>query len=504
MALVGCDYCYQSINDAYLKRTGLERRSIEGHPVAEVLGQAVFDEIIKSQLDRCFAGEQITYAEWFDFADEGRRYMSVTYSPCRDTQSAIIGAVVIAHDITERRQAEEAQRENEEKFRLFTDNAAEILYVFNLESGHLDFVSPAIERMTGYTVEEAMTHSLDRVMTPESYAYIGPKQIERSQLFLSGASGPHVYSDELVHQRKDGSTYLSELVVRYMTNKQGQPIIVGVLNDITERKQAEQEIRRLNATLEQQVQERTTQLAAAVADLERAAKVKDEFMAAVSHELRTPLTGVLTMTEVLEMQSNGPLNERQARYVQSIHQSGERLLALVNSILRYTSLAAGNVKLQQESCVLAELCAIAVRAVRGRAEQKGQTVEFSGEPARLAIVSDAQGIIQVLQQLLDNAVKFTPAGGQIGLEVRGDAGGESVHLVMWDTGIGIAPEQQATIFRPFVQGDSSLARHYEGVGLGLAYVQRMVDLLGGTITLESALGKGSRFTITLPSGKVRG
>lgn len=113
-------------------------------------------------------------------------------------------------------------------------------------------------------------------------------------------------------------------------------------------------------------------------------------------------------------------------------------------------------------------------------------------------MSDADVIEQVLRQLLDNAVKFTPPGGQIGLEASASDGGAAVRLTVWDTGIGIAPEQQEQIFQPFVQGDSSLTRQHQGVGLGLALVRRSVELLGGAITLESELGQGSRFTVTLP------
>jgi len=299
--------------------------------------------------------------------------------------------------------------------------------------------------------------------------------------------------------RPAGAPLWTRIEIIVKPNAEGRPPSYwAMVTDISEGKQAEQEIQRLNNTLEQQVKERTIELAAAVADLKRAAKMKDEFLAAVSHELRTPLTGVLSMAEVLGIQSSGPLNERQARYVQSIYQSGQRLLAMINGILRYTSLLGSGVTLQQEPCVLAELCAISVRAVRERADQKEQSLVVCVEPADLAISSNAQGIIQLLQQLLDNAVKFTPEGGRIGVEVHNDAAQNTVNLAVWDTGIGIAPEQQETIFQPFVQGDGSLARRFEGVGLGLAYVGRMVELLGGTIRMESALGEGSRFVVTLP------
>ncbi|MBK8049503.1 MAG: hypothetical protein IPK16_21730 [Anaerolineales bacterium] len=136
--------------------------------------------------------------------------------------------------------------------------------------------------------------------------------------------------------------------------------------------------------------------------------------------------------------------------------------------MRYTSLMANNVTIQQERCILAELCAVGVHTVHEQATQKGQTLTFSVEPAGLEIISDPEGIIQIVQQLLDNAVKFTPEDGQIGLEVRKNGDDKTVRLVVWDTGIGLPTEQQRA-FQPFVQGDGSLARKYGGVGLGLAY-----------------------------------
>jgi signal transduction histidine kinase len=206
----------------------------------------------------------------------------------------------------------------------------------------------------------------------------------------------------------------------------------------------------------------------------------------------------LAMAEALEMQFSGQLNDKQMQYAQAIRENGNRLMAMINSILYYTGLMAGKIKLQREPCMLAELCAIAVHAVRDHATRKRQTVAFSVEPAGLAIMSDAAGIIQTIQRLLNNAIKFTPVDGRIGLEVRKDGNEDIVRMVVWDTGVGIAPEQYETIFQPFVQGDGSLTRQFEGVGLGLAYVRRMVELLGGTIIVESALGEGSRFTVTLP------
>jgi signal transduction histidine kinase len=270
--------------------------------------------------------------------------------------------------------------------------------------------------------------------------------------------------------------------------------------DITEHRTLERLLQETNVELERQVAARTIELTVALEELRRADQLKDEFMAAVSHELRTPLTGVLGIAEALQEQYAGPLNERQLHYVHSIQESGAHLLSLVNSILHYTALMGGNVTARQEPCNLDELSAIAVRAVRPNAEKKGLTVELSVVPPDLSILSDGNGIIQVLKELLENAVKFTPDDGRVGLEIRDEDLNEGVRLTVWDTGIGIAPEQQATIFQPFLQGDARLARTYEGLGLGLAYARRMVELLGGSIKVESELGTGSRFIVTLPCG----
>ena len=226
-------------------------------------------------------------------------------------------------------------------------------------------------------------------------------------------------------------------------------------------------------------------------------------MAAVSHELRTPLTAILTMAELLEGQMRGPLTPDQARYVAAIYSGGQRLLAVVNNIMLYTQLMAGVTPIEPVHCSMVDLCGQSVNAAQEAAVAKQQIITQRVVPPDLKIVTDADAVINILRMLLDNAVKFTPPGGRIDVSVARlpmDSGSESaqVALVVADTGVGMSPAEMEDIFSAFMQSDLTLARRFEGLGLGLAYVREMTARLGGTVAVESEVGRGSRFTVTLP------
>ena len=266
-----------------------------------------------------------------------------------------------------------------------------------------------------------------------------------------------------------------------------------------------------NITALKQAQESRDRLAAANQALEQASHLKDEFLANVSHELRTPLTGVLAMTEALQSQFCGSLNERQQYLLQRIETSGHHLLNIINDMLDLSRLDAGKLHLSQAEIELDAFCRSCVQSVAGAAAVKQQAIHLCLEPETLTVAADPRRLRQILTNLLDNAVKFTPEGGSLGLHVSapeagapasggfpfGAVGGE-VRFVVWDTGIGIAPEDGGKLFQPFTQLDGSLARRHAGTGLGLVLVKRMVELHGGQVSVESAPGKGSRFVVRLP------
>jgi PAS domain S-box-containing protein len=252
------------------------------------------------------------------------------------------------------------------------------------------------------------------------------------------------------------------------------------------------------ALLARRVEERTAELNIANAGLRQAARAKDEFLAGMSHELRTPLTAILGMSEVLQEQFFGPLNEKQVWYVHTIEESGRHLLALINDILDLSKVEAGKVELQISRVVVESVCQASLQFIKEAAHRKQVKVSFSLDNKVSTMQADERRLKQLLVNLLSNAVKFTSEGGDVGLEVLGDAERQMVHFIVWDTGIGITRENIGRLFQPFVQLDSSLSRQYSGTGLGLSLVKRLAELHGGSVSVESKVGKGSRFTVSLP------
>ena len=230
--------------------------------------------------------------------------------------------------------------------------------------------------------------------------------------------------------------------------------------------------------------------------LEAANRHKSEFLASMSHELRTPLNAIIGFSEVLLDRLFGDLNAKQEEYLQDVIDSGRHLLSLINDILDLSKVEAGRMELEVERFALPEILENGLTMVRERAGRHGLTLSLDIDPALDVIEADERKVKQVVFNLLSNAVKFTPDGGQVGIRAGMDDTG--VWIMVWDTGIGIAPEHQGRIFEEFQQVPGGYTAQREGTGLGLALAKKFVELHGGQLWVESAAGQGSRFTFTLP------
>ena len=221
----------------------------------------------------------------------------------------------------------------------------------------------------------------------------------------------------------------------------------------------------------------------------------------MSHELRTPLNAIIGFSELLEDKTFGELNERQQRYVTNVLTSGRHLLQLVNDILDLAKIEAGRLVLEPDPINLGALLQDMQRGMEPLAAAKQQTMTVELEENLPALTADSGKVKQILYNLLSNAIKFTKEGGRIGIRatsVCADDGQPQIQVVVWDTGIGIAPEDLHRIFLEFEQVDSSYARQQQGTGLGLALTRRLVEAHGGQIRVESIVGQGSTFTFVLP------
>ena len=229
-------------------------------------------------------------------------------------------------------------------------------------------------------------------------------------------------------------------------------------------------------------------------ELEAASRHKSEFLATMSHELRTPLNAIIGFSQVLKQQMYGPLNERQTDYVDDVLSSGQHLLNLINDILDLAKVEAGRMELQPSTFELPELLENAASMVRERATRQGIGLIVATDDSVGGMEGDERKVKQILFNLLSNAVKFTPNGGKVTLATR--ATEEQVVIAVHDTGIGIGADDLDKIFEEFYQVGAS--RTQEGTGLGLALTRRLVELHGGQLTVESELGVGSTFTVTIP------
>jgi len=381
---------------------------------------------------------------------------------------------------------------------LIEDNPgdARLLQILISEESNIQFKLIQVDRLsTGleFLVKEAVDVVLLDLYLPDSQ---GADTLAR--LRVQAPAVPVVVLTGLEDERL-GVTLVQAGAQDYLVKGQLTSfLLVRSMRYAIERKRTEEKILQLNAQLERRVEERTADLSRANAELAKVARAKDEFLASMSHELRTPLNAILGLAEALQEQTRGSLNEHQLKSLRLIEESGHHLLSLINDILDLSKIEAGKLDLQFDLIAVETICQASLQFIREAAVKKSISVSFNTNNMQAVLQADTRRLKQILVNLLSNAVKFTPEGGQVGLEVTAEPEQEVIHFTVWDTGIGIPVEELARLFQPFVQLDSSLSRQHEGTGLGLALVSRLTEMHGGSLSVSSEVGRGSRFTVSLP------
>jgi len=389
-----------------------------------------------------------------------------------------------------RQQTEDILHESEEKYRSLIESLDNVVATVDQEGSFL-YMNQVAANQLGQPVEALVGKTMHDLFPP----VVADSQLEHIQQAIREDT---VQTYEAL-SNIGGEPRWFRTVIQPIHDANGK-VTHALINstDIHELKTLYQELQELNHTLEERVQERTAEIMQVNAELEHAMRIKDEFLASMSHELRTPLNGILGFSESLEMNVYGSLNEKQTKVIKLIGESGQHLLELINDILDLAKVETGNLELDLSYVSVADVCLASLQLTKGMSGKRHQIVQYTPLVEPILLYGDARRLKQVLVNLLSNAIKFTPEKGELGLEVHANPQDQQIQFVVWDKGIGIKPEYLSRLFKPFTQIDNRLAREYEGTGLGLSLVQKLVELHDGSVEVASVFGEGSRFTVTLP------
>ncbi len=379
-------------------------------------------------------------------------------------------------DVTELRASEETARRERKRTEALLEGTPDAMFIVD-RKGHIRYLNRQAEAVFGYRREELIDRPIEMLIPARFHAHhkdLRGDYAGRPAAREMGA-GRDLYAVD-----KQGREFPVEISLNPIP---GEEFVAAALRDATERKKAEAALR------------------AATAAAEEATKAKSSFLATMSHEIRTPMNGVMSMAEMLEQTDLSPDQREMAKVIRG---SADALMTILNDILDFSKIEAGRIEFEHLPVDLGDVVEEAAELVAARADERGLDLVVEIDPQLPArIVADPTRVRQIVLNYLSNAIKFTESGSVVAsvrleAEAMGDQA-ERVLIEVRDTGIGMTPEQTAKMFRAFTQADSSTSRKFGGTGLGLSISQRLAELMGGTVGVESAPGRGSVFWLRLPA-----
>ncbi len=465
--------CLLEANPAALKITGLGR---------DIIGRKLEELVPLSPVMRQMPVMSSGYVELALMLSGEERFYDLETTTLRDARGRQIGWLAILHDVTEKKRAERALQERESMYRLLADNMVDVIWISDLDL-RLTYVTPSVERLLGFSVAEMMANTMEEVLTPESFKKVNDTfSEEMAREKLPGRDLKRSRTLELQMFHKNGSIIPVEvnyLAIRSPDNEIKS--ILAVSRDISSRKRAEEA---LTAAFEKEKELRL--------NLEEEARKRLEFSRALVHELKTPLTPMVVTSELLLSELKV---EPWARMARNIYQGADKLSQRIDELLDLAKGELGLLRLRIELVSFLTLLNDVVCEMIPVAAKKKQSLTAELPSSLPDIRIDKERIKQVLQNLLNNASKFTEEGGKITLRAREENG--SIVVEVEDNGIGMTEAQQARLFQPYHRQDEDRPR-MSGLGLGLALSKNLVELHDGRIWGQSTKGKGSVFGFSVP------
>jgi two-component system CheB/CheR fusion protein len=484
--VISSDWRVQSTNESFFRMFHVGREETEGKLLSELCEGHWNIPSLLAALGSVLK-EGVAFHDFElerEFPRIGYKDMVLHATATRFTGAGTNTALLTIEDATARKQAAEALRETEEKYRHLLENANDGILILTQDQT-IGFANPRIDAMFGYGSGELINQKYE-VLIPEEY-----REAQRSQhtAFLRDPAGRDVVRGaDLYGRRKDGRIFPVEISLSPMRTD-SSTMTTAIIRDISERKKLEAErqdllLRETNARRE----------------AERASQSKDEFLATLSHELRTPLTTILSWAQVLRLGKIDAQKTDQA--LNLIEKSAKDQGQLIDDLIDVSRIQAGKLSLDLRELVAADCIVAAVESVRKLADDKSITIKTKFDPSACLVLADSGRLQQVFRNLFTNSIKFTPRGGRITVRLKYKKDPQLLEIRVQDTGRGIKPEFLPRLFARFSQEDSSPKRLFSGLGLGLSIVRNLVEMHGGSVTASSpGEGKGAIFTVTLPCAR---
>jgi PAS domain S-box-containing protein len=465
------DYLFIEANPAYGEHTGLH--DAVGHTARELLPELeehwfeIYGRVARTRTPLRFESGSAVMGRAFD----------VFAFPVDAPEAGRVA--LLFKDVTAQKRAEHELSSSRERLRAVLENALDVAYRRDLRSDTYDYLSPAVRQVLGIDPDAMRTMPLADLIErihPDDRAAI------REAMDTGNRRGRGTVEYRFRGDDGEYRWFADHFTVQ--TDDDGEPLFrTGTVRDITDRRRDEDTLR------------------AASRAAEAAAEAKSRFLAVMSHELRTPLTGVIGYADLLGTEVLGPMTAKQQESLARIKASSWHLVGIIDEILTLSRVEADREEVHAEETDVAAIVRDVVHALAAQAEGGDTALRWLGADAAVLLHTDPRKVRQILVNLVGNAVKFTPGGSvTVALERPGGAGADGeLRVQVRDTGPGIAPADQERIFEAFTQVDGSLSRGGSGTGLGLAISRRLARMLGGDVTVASAPGEGSTFTLTLPA-----